>query len=129
MKIKNDTTANNKSKDERLAKLQRKFDLALSLKAPSAEVTFSEAYELIEIAIKKGLPQKDIITQVNETYDLKLHAASFRRLLNEERSARNAGGQPVLCPTCRHPLPPDPQAKPEEPTNDADTTSNDKEAE
>lgn len=128
MKIKNDTTANNTPKDERLAKLQRKFDLALSMKAPSAEVTFSGAYELIEVAIKKGLSQKEIMTHVNETYDLKLHAASFRKLLNDERSVRNAGGQPALCPTCRHPLAPDPQAKPEEPTNGADTTAGDKES-
>jgi hypothetical protein len=129
VKIKIDTTGNNKPKDERLAKLQRKFDLALSMKAPSAEIAFSEAYEIIEIAIAKGLSQKEVITQVNETYDLKLHAASFRKLLNDERRARDAGGQPALCPTCCHPLATDPHAKPGEPTNnaDADTTAHDKE--
>ena len=92
------------------------------------ETTFSEAYELIEVAMKQGLSQKDVIALVNDTYDLKLHAASFRKLLNDERSARDVGGRPAICPTCRHPLAPDPRAEAEEPTNDFNTTANDKEA-
>lgn len=114
MKMKNETTMNNKLKDERLAKLQRKFEQALSMRSPRAESTFSESYELIEAAIKQGLPQKEIITLVNETYGLKLHAASFRELLKTERDARASGGHPALCPTCRHalaPRPPDEGAK------------------
>jgi len=106
MKIKNETTMNNKLKDERLAMLQRKFEQALSMRAPSAESTFSEAYELIERVIKQGLPQKEIIALVNETYDLKLHPAIFRELLKNEREARESGGHPALCPTCGHALAP-----------------------
>ncbi|WP_372362109.1 hypothetical protein ACCQ10_02530 [Xanthomonas sp. NCPPB 1325] len=106
MKIKNETTTNNKPKDERLSKLQRKFEQAAAMKAPSAEDIFSEAYEIIEIAMKNGLSQKEIIALVNETYDLKLHAASFRELLKGEREARESGGHPALCPTCRQTLVP-----------------------
>lgn len=127
MKIKNETATNARAKDERLAKLQRKFEQAAAMKSPSAEAIFSEAYELIEIATNKGLSQKEIITLLNETYDLKLHAASFRKRLNEERSARDAGGQPALCPTCCHPLASVPKAESGEPTTDTDSTANDKE--
>ncbi|MDQ7301000.1 hypothetical protein [Stenotrophomonas sp. Sm0581] len=106
MKIKNENTMNDKLRDERLAMLQRKFEQALSTRAPSAESTFSEAYELIERVIKQGLPQKEVIALVNQTYDLKLHPASFRELLKNEREARDSGGHPALCPTCGHVLAP-----------------------
>ncbi|MEL6046723.1 hypothetical protein AAGG49_18785 [Stenotrophomonas maltophilia] len=99
MKIKNDIT-NSKARDERLAKLQRKFDVALSMKAPSMETIFSEAYERIEGALEKGLSQKEVIAYVNEVCGLKLHAASFRKLLSAERELRGANGYPTLCPTC-----------------------------
>ncbi|CAG4968502.1 hypothetical protein [Novilysobacter luteus] len=103
MKIKNEIT---KPKDERMAKLQRQVDLALSMKAPSVETTFSATYELIEIALNKGLSQKEVIALVNETYDLKLHSASFRTLLKNERDVRLAGGSSATCPTCGHSLTP-----------------------
>lgn len=96
-----------KIKADRLNKLQRKIDHALSKKTPCIEAIFSEAYELIEMAMKQGLSQKDVIALVNETYDLKLHAASFRKLLTDERSARARGDRVVLCPMCKHPLAPE----------------------
>ncbi|HEL3872920.1 hypothetical protein HMPREF3113_09440 [Stenotrophomonas sp. HMSC10F06] len=124
MKIENNTATDTKAKAERLAKLQRKIDQALSKKTSGVETTFSEAYELIEMAMKQGLSQKDVIALLNDSYDLKLHAASFRKLLNDERSTRGADGRSALCPTCRHPLALQPQAGPEATANDI--TSNDK---
>ncbi|SSM86515.1 Uncharacterised protein [Acinetobacter baumannii] len=124
MKIENNTATDTKAKAERLAKLQRKIDQTLSKRTPGVETAFSEAYELIEMAMKQGLSQKDVIALVNDSYDLKLHAASFRKLLNDERSTRGADGRSALCPTCRHPLALQPQAGPEATANDI--TSNDK---
>ena len=124
MKIKNEST---KPKDERMAKLQRKVDLALSMKAPSVETTFSETYELIEIALKKGLSQKEVITLVNETYDLKLHSASFRTLIKNERDIRLAGGRSATCPTCGHSLIPCASPEPKNLTTKTATETSPKE--
>ena len=114
MKNTNDA-ASNKSRDERLMKLQRKLEQALIAKPPSAQSAFTEAYELIEIGMRRGLAQKDIIQLVNETYDLKLHAASFRELLKTERASRTAEGHRAVCHTCGHnlaPTAPDDQENP-----------------
>ncbi|MBN6104908.1 hypothetical protein JR064_22345 [Xanthomonas sp. CFBP 8703] len=122
MKSENDINiVNAKAKDDRLLKLERKFDAAIAAKAPSVERIFAQAYELIERGISSGLLQKEIIELVNSTCGLKLHAASFRDLLQKERAAREAGGRPATCPTCGHVLAP----KHTKPRNDAANVTTD----
>jgi hypothetical protein len=95
-------TSNNRTEEagDRLLRLEQALQDATAALAPPAEIAFTKAYEMIESAIANGVPIKVIIEKVNDAFDLRLHPASFRDLLNNERLKRGTKSE-HRCKRCK----------------------------
>jgi hypothetical protein len=90
--------------DKRMLELERALEAAIAEKGPQSEAIFQQIHDLVESAIRRGLSHKLIITNINSTYKLKLHPASFRDLLSKARSSLPSGHGP-LCARCGQEVP------------------------
>ena len=93
-----------KTKNTPLAKFKRGMEAALVNAGQSIESKFAEAYDDVELALVNEIPQKTIIENLNNAYDLRLHPKRFRELLHTERNRRHETGDAATCKTCGQPL-------------------------
>lgn len=90
--------------EQKLDKLKNAISALQPREQYHVESTFSTVYPLVEQALARGVTQKSIIGEL-KSFDLKLHAAKFKELLEKERLSRDASGHRVLCVTCGVKLP------------------------
>jgi hypothetical protein len=90
--------------------LQEKLDRLMAKTKPNKrELTlqcFRELYPKLEEYLAQGKLLKDVLAAFNELAQAKVCTRTFSDMLKEERVRRNDNGNPVCCPACNQPLPP-----------------------
>jgi MoxR-like ATPase len=90
--------------EQNLDQLQNAINALQPREQFQAEAIFSKVYPLVEQALARGVTQKSIIDEL-KSYQLKLHAAKFKELLERERVSRDVSGNRACCATCGAKLP------------------------
>lgn len=90
--------------------LQDKLDRLLAKARPTKreliQQHFRDLYPKLEAHLSSGKLLKDIVAAFNELAQAKVCARTFNEMLEQERSRRDADGNPVCCVSCGHRLVP-----------------------